>query len=182
MLRTTAPLIGALALIMKRPTLAFIAGALGLLGLTVASVPFVSSLSIGVKAVANRPHLPIENIKPNTYGIISGETSFYAGGAFLVYRPTTGDVRVWVLPVRNGVYGMPDLHWSRALFVCKNFGLDSITLTFRCLEPVDPSLHWCESECIWDLNGKRMGQYTDDMMAIEGDEGSKYFVVKGIRK
>ncbi|MES9834665.1 MAG: hypothetical protein ABW139_20730 [Candidatus Thiodiazotropha sp. DIVDIV] len=161
---------------MKRKILTFITALFGISGLVVAAVPFIGSLNVSERALANRPHITIDHIGEGESEIITSEGATYSM-TFMVYRSLKGDVRVWKIPVYKGKIILPDIHWGRWAMLCDEFTLDKVKNVFRCLDEHLQQYSWVTDEMLWDVDGKNLGKFTEDMILAEGVHYSKYFVV-----
>ena len=161
---------------MKRKILTFITTLFGISGLVVAAVPFIGSLNVSERALANRPHITIDHIGEGESEIITSEGATYSM-TFMVYRSLKGDVRVWKIPVYKGKIILPDIHWGRWAMLCDEFTLDKVKNVFRCLDEHLQQYSWVTDEMLWDVDGKNLGKFTEDMILAEGVHYSKYFVV-----
>ena len=167
----------------RKKVITTLASGLVFVGCLLASVPFVRSLNPTPRADAALPRIDIESVKPGHYSIktIGREFHGYSCG-LLVYKRLDGFVRAWKLLVMDGAVGMPDIHWWRPMFECRNFGPgvanDTVNeeLPIMCRDPEMPS-QLMSQEWRWDINGRRLGKMTDDLEAVSGIVDGKYFVV-----
>jgi hypothetical protein len=161
---------------MKRKILTFITALFGVSGLVTAAVPFVASLNVSERALANRPHIPIDHIGLGDSALITAEGSSYSM-TFMVYRSLKGEVRVWNIPTHKGKAILPDIRWGRWAMLCNEFTLDKERNVFRCLDDKLQQYSWVTDEMLWDLNGMNLGTFTEDMICAKGVHHTKYFVV-----
>jgi hypothetical protein len=161
---------------MKRKILTFITALFGISGFVMASVPFVASLNISERELANRPHIPIDHIGIGESGLITFEGKPYFM-TFMVYRSLNGEVRVWRIPMHKGKVLLPDIRWGRWGMLCNDFSLDKEKNVFRCFDDELQQHGWVTNEMLWDLNGKNLGTYTEDMILAKGTHYKKYFIV-----
>jgi hypothetical protein len=161
---------------MKRKILTFFTAIFGVSGLVVAAVPFVASLNVSERALANRPRIPIDHIGMGESEIITTEGTTYSM-TFMVYRSFEGEVRVWNIPTHKGKVLLPDIRWGRWAMLCDEFTLDKEKNVFRCLDDELQQYSWVTDEMLWDVNGKNLGKFTEDMILAKGVHHKKYFVV-----
>lgn len=131
-------------------------------GIVLASIPFIGSLKPSARATALGTPIDISDQEPGT--VEEYETRW--GHAFVVYRPGE-DVVVFHVSGNEHVYMLPDEKWYRAFIPCEDFGFEPqhglITeeSVFRCRQAQYGE--WWESELVWTIEGRSLGQYTEDM-------------------
>lgn len=160
---------------MNRHVLILSSFALGLLGLSIISIPFVSSMGFSERALADRPHIRIDDLTVGDFRLEPPNTRSYYGG-FLVYRDTTDDFYIWRIPMAGGQVVLPDLKWGRWGWLCANFALDKETNVFMCMDEDLQRDEWIREEMRWDTKGRNLGKYTEDMVVARGERNGSYFV------
>jgi hypothetical protein len=118
---------------MKRKILRFITALFGISRSVITSVPFVASLNVSERALANRPLIPVDHIGTGNAGLITAEKSSFSM-TFMVYRSLDGEVRVWNMPTHKGKVILPNIRWGRWAMLCEEFTLDKEKNVFRCLD------------------------------------------------
>ncbi|WP_163834007.1 hypothetical protein [Spartinivicinus ruber] len=154
-------------------------------GLMFARLPFIYSLKPNAKADAALPRIDVSDIKPGTYIFlphpIYGELYSGYSWSVMIYRKHDGTVKAWDLTTRNGAVGMPDLHWWRPFYDCKQFGPTVINgevqenLPIQCHDADIPS-NWWANEWRWNISGKNLGKMMSDLNETVGVVEGKYFV------
>ena len=61
--------------------------------------------------------------------------------------------------------------------LCNEFRLDKEKKVFRCFDDELQQYGWVTDEMLWDVNGKNLGAYTEDMILAKGVHYLKYFIV-----
>lgn len=160
-----------------------------LVGVALSFVPFALSLQPSERADAALPRIDVSNISPGTYKLVTPEDAFETFNGFKqsVYflRTKDGNLRAWAVYARNGEVGMPDYHWWRTYFSCKEFGpdlKDGVIDEKSLIQCHDKDLYQGQVEYWrWQLNGKAVSQYVDDMQPANGVIEGEYFVLGKIR-
>ena len=168
----------------KKSILTKTTASIALLGLIVASIPFIESLRPNARAVANLPHIDLSEISPGHYSLKHPEQADLFRGykwAVFVYRKYDGSVKLWNVPVRKGKVGMPDLHWWQPIYECENFGPTVVNGRVQEDQPItchDPEIHesW-KKVWKWDINGKNVKDSYYDLEPTKGSVEGNYFIV-----
>jgi hypothetical protein len=80
------------------------------------------------------------------------------------------------IPVKNGLVGMPDLHWWKPFHNCAQFKIikESKKSIITCS---DQSISdWWAGEWRWDMNGVNLGKFVDDLEPAKGIVEGGYFI------
>jgi hypothetical protein len=140
------------------------------LGGAFATVPFIGSLAPGPTAGKSLARIDIRHLAPGSFAVVDDrlEQAPY-GTRFFVLKDFDGSLRVFAVPLKDGRTALPDVRWWRVAAWCDNFAPDSLdgrltkSAVFSC-KKAEP--HWSEQnarEWRWDLHGKNLGKFTDDM-------------------
>lgn len=170
-----------------RKILAICTTCLALIALGIAVTPFGLSLKPNARADAALPRIDISNLKPEEIVLLEHPTHGYAGRDYIwsiiLMKLTDGSIRAWSVPTKNGNIGMPDHHWWRPFFPCKDFGpskvdgLIDMHSHFKCHDTDIPH-EWWATAWQWDLSGKAIDSSAiGDMLEITGTIEGKYFVL-----
>lgn len=160
-------------------------GAMLLLGLVLASMPFFASLRPTPQAEQALPHLDLSAIQPGTYAIIANETAPPMGSvhwAWLLLRQHNGQIAVWDVPTQNHAVLMPDYFWWRPSWVrCEHFGPSLSAGTLNEALPItchDAGLSAQQrQDWRWDIRGRSLSDNVESMLPTQGVVEGRYFVV-----
>ncbi len=152
--------------------------ALFVIGVIAAMYPFWASMRPNAKAYGALPRLDVSKVNHGEFLIVQMPNGFqlHSGYEFQVaiYKDTNGNVNVWNVPVKNRAVAMPDIHWWRPMFPCKNFGISQDKASIACLDPDTPE--WWQKHWRWTLDGKNIEQMVDDLERARGILEGDYFV------
>jgi hypothetical protein len=158
------------------------------IGMTLLSVPFTSSLGLSEKSDALLERIDLTEIQRGTYTFAKhpGYEAKLHNGYFLsvlIYKKHNGDVKVWSIPTKNGNVGMPDVHWWKPVYECRNFGptmIDGLadeSNEIKCHDNSSEVGNWPDI-WHWDINGKnKINKYSDLQETVGTVEGN-YFVFR----
>lgn len=155
---------------MHRTTLKHLAQAMGVA--LFASVGWLAVQSLGPSeaAMANRPTIHLPRLAPGEFRYIRDPLATAEWPSdLLVLRKPDGHVRVFRIPLLKGLHALPDVHWWKAGWGCKQFVPDFQAGVVACFDP-DAS-HWVRG-LAWSLDGQFLGQSPrmDDMVnAVTAD-------------
>nr|WP_298145359.1 hypothetical protein [uncultured Pseudomonas sp.] len=171
----------------SKKLLAICTTGLALIAIVVAVAPFGLSLKPNARAEAALPRIDISQIK---FGELSlrdhptwGDAAQGYKWSLLLTKSPDNSIKVWIVPSQNGHIGMPDQHWWRPIYPCKNFGLSTSSGPIdephylMCHDKNTP-YDWLLSRWKWDLNGKAIdSRAVEDMPIAIGTVKGKYFVL-----
>lgn len=122
------------------------------------------SLSPSAQAKAALPKVGTRNLPIGHAQVVE-----WQGLKVFIYRTSPTALRVFGIPFRDGAYFMPDIRWGRAILPCAQFrtpidnsGTVDLNGNFSCDDP--RYSEWWHRELRWSINGKRLGQYVEDLM------------------
>lgn len=154
---------------MKPRHLASMLIALTLFGMGVIGYVAHASLQPSEQAKANRPRVVLPALEPAQFAYIADPMAADNWPShLLVVRKPDGDLRVWRMPLRNGLHSLPDVHWWQQGPTCQRFEPDFTTGTIACRDANLGS--WGSEPYRWNLDGKNLGlsRHVDDMDTVEG--------------
>ncbi|MES2820890.1 MAG: hypothetical protein V4812_18100 [Pseudomonadota bacterium] len=167
--------------------LAICTACLALIAILIAGTPFGLSLKPNARAESALPRIDISQIK---FGELSlhkhpawGDAGQGYSWSVLIIKLSDNSIKAWLVPSQNGRIGMPDRHWWRPIYPCKDFGLSTNSGSIdeqsdlRCHDK-DTPYDWLLSRWQWDLNGKAIdSKAVEDMPIAVGAIKGKYFVL-----
>ncbi len=140
--------------------------------------PFVSSFWPSERANAAIPRVQMPQLNPSEFVFVDEPSAMFnwPSQALFVRNPD-GRLNVWRIPVIDGVHGLPDIHWWQRGQSCKRFTPDFTSGTIGCR---DRSLYeWAQKNYLWNLDGKNLVGYVDDLERIDGIEvAGEYLLTK----
>lgn len=165
---------------MKRRTFLIAATCLTIfVGISFVGGVFVASMHPSARAKAALPRFSVEQLEVGTLKLLEGPDLGDFGGyknRLLAYKTPDGNLKVWFVPVKNGLIGLPDIRWWRPFHLCSNLSAvnqyNGIEIT--CLD--ENISDWWRSEWKWDITGKNLGKWVDDLLPAQGVIEGNYFV------
>lgn len=152
--------------------------ALFIVGLIAAMYPFWASMRPNAKAYGALPMIDVSKINDGEFLIVQRPNAFQLNNGYeyqvAIYKNMHGGVNVWDVPIKNRAVGMPDIHWWRPMYSCKNFGLTKAKDSIACLDSDTPE--WWQQHWKWSLDGKNLEQMVDDLENTRGVLEGDYFV------
>ncbi|UTW46364.1 hypothetical protein KFE80_05650 [bacterium SCSIO 12696] len=150
-----------------------------LIGIAFIAIPFLGSLKPSQKAYADRLRVDVSHLNEGEVWISELPTlgEFSSGYEFklLFFKGVGDELQVWRVLVKDGMVFMPDIHWWRPGYLCKNFGIfASEPEVLTCLDKEVPE--WWQKHWRWNVSGKNIEQMVDDMEPARGGVEGKYFV------
>ncbi len=140
-----------------------------------ALAPFVSSLSPSEQAIAALPRVKIPSLTPEQFAIVENPVSNnQSPSKLMLLRQKSGQLFVWSIPVRNGVFAMPDIHWWRPGISCLSFAPDFENEVIACTDSDLPA--WWSEHLRWRLDGTNISGSVDNMPRIQGQERLGEFI------
>jgi hypothetical protein len=161
---------------MQRKHLTTTTAGMAIFGLLLVFVMFSYSLKPSERAKSLRPSIRV-NVNPGEFIYIADPTAIDTlPSQLLVFRKTSGELRVIRLPLLNGVRALPDKHWWRPGAPCDKLEPNFKASTIECNE--EPFLSQRHNGYRWNLDGKHLAPDFgfDDMLVIEGAEENNEFV------
>lgn len=160
---------------MKRGVLISTVVLLALIGIAGIARLFLSSLKPSERAYAEIPRVRLPVLGPGEFTYINDPTALDNWPSdLLLVRRRDGSLKVWIIPTRNGVHLLPDVHWWRQGNSCPRFEPDFQTGVIACIG--SEFGEWANQAYRWDLNGKNINGQADDMQEIRGREDGGEFV------
>ncbi len=153
------------------------------LGFVLVMTPFIISLKPNLKAEALLPRIDLSDLVPGKYVIqkhpaYGNSYNGYQWGV-LMYFKNDGTFKIWDVPIGNGGVGMPDMHWYRPMFSCKDFGpsltngLIDESMPLKCHD--DDIYEWWKPHLVWDIDGKNIKGEVDNLKPTRGHiEGNNF--------
>lgn len=141
---------------------------------------FFGSLKPSARSNAELSRYDISGIPAGTLAIpdgpILGELFNGYKLKLLVYRSNSGQITAWRVPVKNGLVGMPDLHWFKPVHACQDLRVigEGESRSIACLD--QNVSDWWLNEWRWSLNGINLGSMVDDLDTAVGMVEGKLFV------
>lgn len=151
-----------------------------IVGVVLASIPFFGSLRPNARAEAALPRFNISGIGAGDLYVMENPIfgGNYNGYEFklLFYKDSFGQIKVWVVPVKDGLVGMPDIHWWRPIHQCQKFEVvtEGTEKVLACLDK-DIS-DWWSKQWKWTIKGENIEGMVDDLESAKGVIEDKYFV------
>lgn len=147
------------------------------IGLVLAVTPFFISLTPSEKSIAALPRIKVPAIQAGQFAFVEDpQSTSQWPSALLLFRQRNGELFVWVIPTKDGVVAMPDIHWWRGYIKCPSFAPDISKEVISCS---DPGLSaWWKENYRWRLDGKNINGVVDDMQRINGEERSGEFIYR----
>ncbi len=144
-------------------------------GLLLALAPFFSSLSPSEQAIAALPRIKVPSLAPEQFKIVENPVSNnQSPSKLMLLRQKNGKLFVWSIPVRDGVFAMPDIHWWRPGMTCPSFAPDFANEVIACTGSYLPA--WWREHLRWRLDGTNISGRVDDMPRIQGQERLGEFI------
>lgn len=154
----------------RRKWLVRICGALALLGMLGASLPFGRALSLPANAGEHLPRIDISGLQPGEFMYVdegSSHGSLWSRWIwrFMVVRLHDGNFELFVLNAQaeDGKVVMPDGHWWRFAYACEGFGPAERPGPFaegaqiKCHDDDIPFAEWAEL-WRWNLQGHHLSR------------------------
>lgn len=150
-----------------------------LVGLVIAAVPFVSSLSPSQKADSLVAIIELDELDKGTFVEVQSQY-----GQVFALRDEKDELRVYLVPHHDGQYWLPDPNWERPFYPCKDFGPDSDGNKladdglFRCRES---DVQWLTTDesMTWEFSGENKTGSISDMKVPRFERVGNQLVVKG---
>jgi hypothetical protein len=170
----------------NKTILASLTTAMLLIGVAFILVPFIGSLKPSARTEAMLSRINLLQIKNNSFEIrkhpIYGDYKTHDGYnyAVVIYKKFNSEVKLWDVPIKNNAVGMPDMHWWKPMYDCKNFSpsIDNGTINeykaIKCHDFDKPK--WWKDKWIWSLEGKSLDGLSGDMIKTKGVISGNYFV------
>jgi len=161
-----------------RKTLTFVTLSLVLLGLFLASIPFIKSMQPNERVFNNLPRIDLSGIDPSEYlllkeHVLNGYNGFYkVEWGVLIIRRQSGEYDIWDIPYLDGGIGLPHINWWQIYENCKNFG--PTLSNGKVLENGSIACHdeemseWGKREWRWSFSGENLGEWTQDLQKTKG--------------
>ncbi len=150
------------------------------LGIFLVSIVFIGSLVPSEKAIAALPRFDISELEAGKLSLLSGPTlGEYSRGyemRLLSYKSSSGKIKVWEVPVKDGRIGMPDLRWYLPEYACANFKIvrDADKAIIACQD--QETSEWWAKQWMWTLDGNNIEGMVDNLQPARGKIEGKYFV------
>jgi hypothetical protein len=152
---------------MKRRALVLCLGGLGLVGIALATVPFLKSLAPNDRSRSNLYSVDIADLGVGQFKVVERNNT-----RIFVMHLAIDYFTVLSVPVKDGAVVMPDLRWWRPAGLSRDFGPDQEggVLTegarFTCRD-VAPE-RWPEAAWLWNVSGRYIGptEYLMDDMPV----------------
>ena len=120
-----------------------------LIGIIFSLIPFKSSLSPNSASLNRLPHFNISTLKANQ--IHEFEAPFFR---VHITKNNDNSLNVLAIPVREGVFQLPEFNWGRPLLPCKSFVQD---FGYQCLDKAKGEFLWYHY-MKWDKDGVYVGE------------------------
>ena len=159
---------------------------LSFIGTVLAAYPFLASLSLSEKAIAELPQLRIDDMRIGSFKIVKhpkSENRFRGyEDAIMLVKKNNGDVNAWHVRVKDGAIGMPDYNWWVIYYSCKQFGP---TLVNGLLDEASPIACHVPTESMygyakiwrWSIDGIALNPNVANMEKAKGHVKGKFFIL-----
>jgi hypothetical protein len=149
------------------------------------------SMSPSDKVHAELPRIIVSDLKRGAFKIVEHPTAATWGRSgirysILLHRLQSREIKAWRVPTGDGAVLMPDLHWWRPMYTCKDFGpttsdTDATKIaSIRCHDSATPE--WWVDKWNWSIDGENYSGQVDDMEPVGGAVENGYFVIGKDRK
>lgn len=145
---------------------------MGLIAILVLGLTLLRSLSPTWRSASLLPRFDVSGLGSgsHTYFEREGVGRIRPLSKYLVIRSPSSNLFVYEVPIRDGNFVLPDLHWWRWGIECKDFRPDTIDgkvtgdSVIRCQDSeVAEWSDWWRRELRWSIDGKNLGTRTEDM-------------------
>ena len=143
-----------------------------LVGVVFAMVPFVGSLNPPANAGEGLPNINISKMAVGEFTLLDLKNKQWRYSTrYMVVRNSESEFFIYYM-MRNdeGATMLPDLHWWRGGWPCKNFGptTEAGKITDNSIMKChDPETNNYRPDITWKVTGEAIDHYYDDMERIE---------------
>lgn len=153
----------------SRRVIAGLVAVLVLIGFSALGSAFVTSMTPGVKAVAEARVIPVHDLRPGAVKIV--ELIALGGGSakgLILHRDRSDAIRAWSVMLKDGAVGMPEFSWVRMTHFCKRFGarIEADVEVLSCQDEQLPQ-YWA-TQWRWRADGTNLDGKTDDLEPEQG--------------
>ena len=129
-----------------------VVSALVLVGLVCMGFVVVQSLTPSAKARAGLPRIATPQLGPNSYAYAPNPLSNASRPSNLLFvRSGNEALQVWVIPISDSGYLLPDANWHSSGPSCRDLSPDFINQIIYCKDADLPK--WAAQAYRWSLNG-----------------------------
>ncbi len=158
---------------------------MAIVGITLTLMPFVLSLFPSNRAYAALPRYDISDLYPGSYKLVTPDSAFETFNGFkqsvFFIKTKAGEIRAWSVYTKNDEIGMPDYHWWRVYYTCREFGpgvINGVIDEDSYIQCHDKKLaQWQSNNWRWNLKGKALTQNVTDMNEVKGFIEGDFYVI-----
>jgi hypothetical protein len=158
---------------------------MGIVGITIALIPFVLSLFPSDRAYAALPRYDISDLNHGSFKLVIPDRAFETFNGFkqsvFFLKTKAGEIRAWKVYTKNGEIGMPDYHWWRTYFTCRDFRpgiINGVIDENSYIQCHDKNIsQWQSNNWRWNLDGKALTQNVTDMNQVKGFIEGDFYVI-----